>query len=835
MAGHQVDTTWMWHPLFEEHRTDTAGLFVHFKRDVVIEDEPPASFKVHITADTRYKLYVNAQLAAFGPVKGDQHLWFFDEVDVGPFLKRGANKVAVHVLRFFHSTLYATAFPRLPSGGLRMVALEPDSGLGRQLQSSTTWLTAIDPSTMLRVDEPEDDFLHIYERRVWGGEAARLHWVHAKVLEYQTSTGNSTPWVLSPRQIPPLRRQKSRFSGLHNIQSSAEHEAWKRVFFIAGGESVDGFGDRPQEHHHLRLPAGSHHKVDLKAPHHMTGFLRIRFRRPQTGGTVVTLLYAESYEDKPTLVPYLRNKEKRTDSSKSLFGPTDSYVLAGADHVERLGYHEQDDVDEVLLPFHFRTFRFIQLDIRVGDSDLVLKEFEIETVNYPLDVHAALLVPAEHDKLSEQLWTTSLQTLLNCMHDCYEDCPFYEQLQYAMDARSSCLFTYCVSGDDRLARQAIIQLHNSFQPRLGLTCSRAPSHRAQVIPHFSLFWICMLSDHFVRYGDERFLAPFVPVVDAILGYFHAHLDATYDIVASDLGPGLWNFVDWTPEWRPYGIPPSASKTGISTYSNHLYAYALKQGATLLRALGRAHLADEYAVRADRIVAALRRHCFDGQFFTDSLASGADPDIDYSEHAQVWAVLSGAVEGEAAQVLLRRCLAGHPEADKEVQSPTFIKTSISMSFYTLRALSIAGGDLYDTLFHTFWGPWRTQLDNGLTTWEEDTVSQRSDCHAWGSAPLYEFMAEVAGVRPAEPGWAAVAFQPRLALYAEFHATVPMKMIDGVLTGMVRVSWATDVTSRKKTVRLRIEMKNDTPPPVVHVLLSSFATQYIPETGEMVFVV
>jgi hypothetical protein len=93
------------------------------------------------------------------------------------------------------------------------------------------------------------------------------------------------------------------------------------------------------------------------------------------------------------------------------------------------------------------------------ESEMIFLGVDILRINYPLKVVAEFNVESEDKTFpAQQLWNTSILTLENCMHDCYEDCPFYEQLQYAMDARSSALFRYCVSGDDRLARQAIMRL-----------------------------------------------------------------------------------------------------------------------------------------------------------------------------------------------------------------------------------------------------------------------------------------------------------------------------------------------------------------------------------------
>ncbi|KAL3452725.1 Six-hairpin glycosidase [Aspergillus insuetus] len=818
MAAQTVDTTWMWHPSFTEESSDTAGLFVHFRRTLVINDEIPASLRVYITADTKYKLYVNCQLVRFGPVKGDRALWFNDQVDLAPYLVCGVNHISIHVLRFFYATTYASSFPRLPSGGVRIVPVDANDAWAIQVQSSRRWETAIDPTTVLRIDEPEDDFLNIYEASV-PISSDQWRWEPARVLEFQSSTGLSPPWKLSDRMIPYMERSSITLKALHNIASCITQEAWEEQLISPNASSSS-----------LHLPAHSTHSVDLECPIHVTAFLSLHFTRPPTSGSRVALTYAESYEEEPTLVPYLRRKGNRLDTTKSIHGPQDIFELQGSEGVQHLGCYKDEETEEVISPFHFRTCRFIRMQIQVGSSDLFFKGVRIEAVNYPLSVSASLRVEP-HGHEAERLWKTSIRTLANCMHDCYEDCPFYEQLQYAMDTRSSILFTYYVSGDDRLARQAIMQLGNSFQPGLGLTSSRAPTHQPQVIPHFSLFWICMLYDHMKFFADKVFLRPWIPIADAVLAYFADKVDPNLGLVITADEPGVWHFHDWTHEWRPYGIPPTIARTGVSTYTNCLYAYTLQLASHLQRyCLGRDAIAEEYIERSRDIANAIQKHCFDGEFFTDSLAMGSDPALDRSQHGQVWAVLCGAAEdGETSRNLLRRSL--DPSITPSGRG-RLIQASIAMSFYSLRALSKVGGTIYDELFHAFWKPWHAQLALGLNTWEEDGVSQRSDCHAWGAAPLYEFMAEVVGLRPVEPGWRAIEFQPRITLYRVLEATVPFRMGSDGHMCLADVSWST-ADSGDTMVSLRI--RGLPRKPAVHLAISSLPEIIVESDRELYFTV
>src|SRR4051812_46902603 len=57
----------------------------HFRKSFLL-DEKPQQFIVHVSADNRYKLYVNDSLVSFGPAKGDLYHWNFETIDIAAHL-----------------------------------------------------------------------------------------------------------------------------------------------------------------------------------------------------------------------------------------------------------------------------------------------------------------------------------------------------------------------------------------------------------------------------------------------------------------------------------------------------------------------------------------------------------------------------------------------------------------------------------------------------------------------------------------------------------------------------------------------------------------------------
>jgi hypothetical protein len=258
----------------------------------------------------------------------------------------------------------------------------------------------------------------------------------------------------------------------------------------------------------------------------------------------------------------------------------------------------------------------------------------------------------------------------------------------------------------------------------------------------------MVTDHYEHFGDADFATQFLPVIEGVFGSFHRRVDQESGLVRISEFSGDWAFVDWTEAYHPMGVPPAGNATGFMTYTNQLYAYTLQRLGALELCLGRQSRSAEHARRAESIARAVRLHCYDGTYFTDGLAKLAESSH-YSEHSQIWAVLCGAMTGKDAVDLLNRSLA-HLRCEGE-ETRELTKPSIAMAFYSLRALSAVGDGVYEDRFHDFWEPWKKQLELNMTTWVEDYITQRSDCHAWGCLPLYEYTAEVVGLKPACHEW------------------------------------------------------------------------------------
>ncbi len=93
---------------------------------------------LHITADSRYFLYVNGERIGFGPVRAWPGHWRYDTYDLAPYLKPGKNVVAALVNHYVEGN-----FQYLPAPPGLLADVELD---GEVICTDEKWRVSIDPA-----------------------------------------------------------------------------------------------------------------------------------------------------------------------------------------------------------------------------------------------------------------------------------------------------------------------------------------------------------------------------------------------------------------------------------------------------------------------------------------------------------------------------------------------------------------------------------------------------------------------------------------------------------------------------------------------------------------
>ncbi|RAH67106.1 putative rhamnosidase B [Aspergillus aculeatinus CBS 121060] len=752
-----LSAPWIWVPHYLEEDNQPGRYFL-FRKTFQWSGTARSDQEclVHVSADSRYRLFVNGRSVSFGPCKSHPGKWYYETVDIRPYLAAGANVISARVLRYSSIVAGSSSIVSSPLPGFMLYSTDEDVPISSdvswrcreqrsvQIVPHAEWNFLLGPPFMANNERVEEDPALCgwqdagYDDSAW--EAAVVQSNAVKMMPIVSH------WQLSPRPIPPLPEIPCGFDGVAKSSGVARAEDWQAL--VSSGQPVV-------------IPAGESVKVDLSVDELMTAFINLSFSGGS--GAQITMLYAECYEKDLGVdtapFPMPRTKANRADVSGRLYGPRDYYTVTAGRETHSFE------------PFWFRCFRYAQIEITTADQPLTLDRISLRETSYPLDIKTKIQAGDELTKI----WDISLHTLKNCRHETFEDCPFYEQNQFASDSRLQMLFNYQLSPDDRLARKTMEEFHAS-RTADGLIIAQYPTGLPlKQIPQFSLYFILMVHDHMRYFGDQTLVRRYLGTVDSILNHFDQRLDSRG--LVGQFEPITWPFVDWVKEWFVPGqifqscMPPAyhSHSAGAATINSLLYAMTLLHAADLCIFAGRNDTATEYRARADALRRAVNRHCKgrDG-LYTDG------PGVEqYSQHTQIFAILSETVTGDAATSLMRRCVE---------ESPLLPQCSYAMKFYVFRAAEKAG--VYAEVFHRLLEPWRAMMAENLTTWAEDDVNARSDCHGWSACPVNELVTQVFGVTPGFAGAPRIRIEPRRELVerAEGWLWTP--------AGEVKVSWGTD---------------------------------------------
>lgn len=736
---------WIWLPEWNPDQ-ETEATFACF-RNIVYFENVPESFCVKISADSRYKLYINGKFCEAGPSKGDDKIWFYDVVETAPYLIKGENVWTVVVLHYpdDRETGNQSTF-RTKTPGLFMESTAADEGTGiPALCTDSTWEVCRLSGIKIVSENPFYAPMQIYEEVT----ASENLWNWKMAAEYRETELSEVlkRKNLVKRTIPFMRRKPGKFCRISKvIISSCCEETW--MDFLEGRRYIE-------------IPAYSEICVEIDAGELMTGYLHLAL----SGGcgAQITLIQSEGYvvsaPEHPKNFDDLPVKGDRSDAANGILtGYTDTFIPSGTGNEEN---------PEIYEPFWFRTFRYIRLRIKTQENPLILREFSYQETGYPLEIQSHVQTS---DPELQDIWDISERTLRRCMHETYMDCPFYEQLQYVMDSRSQILYTYAAAADDRLARKCMDDLRRS-QRADGLLNACYPSVRENVIPGFSIYYIGMVYDHMMYFGDAALVKEHLPAILIILEFYRRHLDkrGLVEKIGGLNRPGnYWSFIDWTSEWRDTNGVPSVTLEGPITMESFLYLLGMQYAEALCRFVSEEQAAENFNKDAENLKRALNTYC---RGKNGMYQDGPGYDM-YSQHCQVFAVLTGTVSAEDGKKYLLETLANKKD---------YAQCSVAMMYYLFRALEQC--ELYEQT-EKLWDNWKIMLRNHMTTCAEDPLQSRSDCHAWGALALYELPSAILGIRPVAPGYSEAEIRPHTEYLSEASGSVITP------AGKVTIVWKKD---------------------------------------------
>lgn len=685
----------------------------YFRKSLTLAARP-ATYPVSVSADNRYKLYVNGTLVSAGPARSDVAHWRYETVDLAPHLRAGDNCVVAQVWN--EGPLRPVAQPSLRTAfALRGATPQADA-----IQTGRDWLCIRDtayaplPVRMSGYYAAGPGETVDMSRRVadWlRADCDTSRWQRAEVVYHMQPRihmdwGLAKAWAVEPSPLPQMEHTAGRFARVRDYAGAtprlrSEAQRW-----------IEGRGT-------LRIQPHTETTLLLDRDALTNAYVSLAYRGGR--GATLSLSYQESLFER-----YPVKGHRDEVAGKTLTGRRDSLILGTS------GQGEWTSLS-------WRTYRYALLRVRTGDEALTLTDIHDTFTGYPFRLGAGI---DTDDGEIQRIFSTGWRTARLCAMETYMDCPYYEQLQYLGDTRIQALVTLYCTGDDRLVRN-FLTLADRSRSAEGITHSRWPSAEPQYISPYALSYVGALHDYMMYGSDTQFVAQRLAGVRQIMEWFARYQGADGSLRGMD----WWNFTDWVdnrPEWEGGVLLPGSD--GASAVLDLKLLWTLRVAAEMEETLGMKAYADLYRQRAAQLMETVQRKYWDEAcgLFADQAEHTT-----YSQHTGAMAILSGAATPQQAARIAARL-----ETDK-----TLASASIYFSYYLHRALIRAGmGDGY----MGWLDKWRENLSLGLTTWAEtsDVARSRSDCHAWGSSPNVELLRTVLGIDSDAPGFRRVRIEPHL---------------------------------------------------------------------------
>ena len=678
------------------HPFDLHETYLNFRR--VFELAHFERVQLLITADSRYKLWVNGQFVARGPARCFPQHQSVDTLDLTPFVRAGKNIIAVQV----YSPGYSH-FSYVHRGA---------AGLLAELQAADESVLVTDTAWRVRRDRSFDALVPRVSIYGSGVEKRDLeleeNW---QQLEYDDAAwdaarivapSNGYPWTtLEPRALPLLverehamQRLETRIGAYHANADAhvALRESWQSARRAKIPQTADGWFT-PE----LAQDESAFWLFGLGRDYIVQGWAEIENAR---GGEQLAVSYHEKIREGELVI-----SDPETYCRVRM---TDSFTLrAGNQNAET---------------FSLRGGRYLLFQLTgsgVERHGLRIR-FHTRASEYPLEVNHEF---ASNDARLNQISAMCGATLHACLQDGFIDSTWRESSQWVGDAVPQALILSAMSDDTRPLRRVIEMAVEGAYPD-GVLPSVLPGEvHAYTVLDYNWMWIELLALYHKLTRDENFVRQTWQPLVKMLERFHQDRSAD-GLLYSQKGRRV--FLDWSPQSR---LEPSA-------VYNLQYLLGLRVAVELAKEVGEAEHARIWDTRAGALCDAVRRAFWqDGRWYDDM------PRTTFSQLAAALALLAGATRVDENDALLDAIIARSLDPDDAPAPGKMVLASPFRHHWLFEALRRYRRDATVVeIVKLRWGHW---VDAGYpTTWENWNVDfpDGSQCHAFSAHPRYH-LAEI----------------------------------------------------------------------------------------------
>lgn len=698
---------WVWHPECLQRGQSSVLLF-----KCTFEVVEKAIIKIHVSADNRYELSLDDKLISRGPHRCDEFHWSFSSYELT--LEKGDHEFVAICHWLFEEGPVAQR--TIGQGGFIFAADGEfaeylNTGIGKwEVAKWEGWGFERNPLEKLNYCATGQQFVMNSEMM----NRPKV-WVLPKNLTNpikDNSTGIIRPkWKLFPTSIPELifePRQIGILRGVANGDYIVSELATNAAIIKKWQDLIKNI--KP-----IQLEANTSEKWVIDLEEYYCGYPQIKL----SGGTnaVIKILWAEGL-----YVPHekIRDKKNRNEINGKIFHGYGDIII-------------QNGQNTTFKPLWWRSGRYLLIEIETKNEPLTIEEFFIIESRYPLENQGLFLTS---DKTLEGIVPLMVRGLQSCAHETFMDCPYYEQLMYVGDTRIEMLINYVINKEERLVKRCI-EVFDWSRYSTGFVMERYPNWEEQLSLTFSMIWTLVLRDYAWWRDDKKWVQQRMIGMRCMMENLRAYKNE--DGLLENL-PG-WSFIDWVPGWKT-GMHPGLEE-GPSAIINLFYVLALQNAADLEKEFGESILSQRNIEESKTVIDSIKK-----LFWNSSRSIFADNfnQTTYSEHAQSLALLANVLEGDEK----KKCINGL------LHDTDLSRTTVYFSHYLFEALyKIGRADLIDEKLNF----WRNMKEIGLKTPLEMPEPTRSDCHAWGSHPLYHYYATFAGIRPSSAGFSKVKIAPQ----------------------------------------------------------------------------